>query len=156
VAAVLVVCVCYATAPFIAARRLADVPASGVISVSLIVVSLIYAPIAATTLPDRMPRINVTLSVLGLAFICTALAFVVFFKLIEEVGAARAGLITFANPVVAVALGAVFLDESITTATGVGFALVLVGCVLATRPPPTVDAGRAELEDGLRQLPVSD
>ncbi len=78
------------------------------------------------------------LAVLGLALICTGLAFVVFFRLIDEVGPARAGLITFANPVVAVALGAVFLDERITTATVVGFLLVIAGCWLATRPPPLV------------------
>ncbi len=135
VAEVLVVCVCYATAPFIASRKLADVASVGVIAVSLAIVTVIYAPIAAVSLPSHAPRINVILAVLGLAFICTGLAFVVFFKLIEEAGPARAGLITFANPVVAVALGAVFLDELITVATIVGFVLVLAGCWLATRPP---------------------
>ena len=136
VAEVLVVCVCYATAPFIADRRLADVPSSGVIAVSLALVTIFYAPIAAASLPSRMPRGTVILAVLGLAFICTGLAFVVFFRLIDEAGPARAGLITFVNPVVAVALGAVFLDELITVATVIGFVLVLAGCWLATRPPP--------------------
>ena len=82
------------------------------------------------------PRATVILAVLGLAFICTGLAFVVFFRLIDAVGPVRAGLITFANPVVAVALGALFLDEVITAATVIGFMLVLAGCWLATRPPP--------------------
>jgi drug/metabolite transporter (DMT)-like permease len=134
---VLIVVVCYATAPFLADRRLADVPSLGVIAVSLTIVTVIYAPIAATTLPTHAPRLNAVLAVLGLAFICTGLAFVVFFQLIDEVGPARAGLITFANPVVAVALGAVFLDELITVATVIGFGLVIAGCWLATRPPPT-------------------
>jgi drug/metabolite transporter (DMT)-like permease len=133
---VLIVVVCYATAPFLADRRLANVPSIGVIAVSLSIVTVIYAPIAATSLPSHMPRINVLLAVLGLAVICTGLAFVVFFRLIDEVGPARAGLITFANPVVAVALGAVFLDELITVATVIGFALVIAGCWMATRPPP--------------------
>lgn len=136
VAAVLVVVVCYATAPFIADRKLADVPSIGVIGVSLAIVSIIYAPIAATELPAEMPRGTVVLAVLGLAVICTGLAFVVFFALIDEIGPARAGLITFANPVVAVVLGAVFLDEVVTVATVIGFALVLAGCWLATRPAP--------------------
>jgi drug/metabolite transporter (DMT)-like permease len=134
VAEVLIVVVCYATAPFVADRKLADVPSLGVIAVSLCIVTVIYAPIAATSLPSHAPRINPILAVLGLAFICTGLAFVVFFRLIEEVGPARAGLITFANPVVAIALGAVFLDEVITIATVVGFMLVITGCWLATRP----------------------
>ncbi|MEO6126460.1 MAG: EamA family transporter [Ilumatobacteraceae bacterium] len=136
IAAVLLVCIGYAIAPFIAAHRLADVPSIGVIAVSLAVVSVIYAPIALTALPDHSPRVNVVLSVLGLAVICTGLAFIVFFRLIDEIGPARAGLITFANPVVAIALGSVFLDEVITVATVIGFGLVLAGCWLATRPEP--------------------
>ncbi len=145
VAMVLVVVVCYATAPFLADRRLSDVPSLGVIAVSLSIVTMIYAPIAAASLPAHAPSINAILAVLGLAFICTGLAFVVFFALIDEVGPARAGLITFANPVVAVALGAVFLDEIITAATVVGFLLVMAGCWLATRPPPVGSDVRDEL-----------
>ena len=145
VAMVLVVVVCYATAPFLADRRLSDVPSIGVIAVSLSIVTLIYAPIAATSLPSHAPSINAILAVLGLAFICTGLAFVVFFALIDEVGPARAGLITFANPVVAVALGAVFLDELITVATVIGFLLVMAGCWLATRPPPSPSGAIDEL-----------
>ena len=106
------------------------------IAVSLGFVTVLYAPIAGFSLPDHLPRGTVVLAVLGLAFVCTGLAFVVFFRLIDEVGPARAGLITFANPVVAVALGALFLDEVITVATVIGFVLVLAGCWLATRPPP--------------------
>ena len=145
VAEVLVVCVCYATAPFLAARRLADVPSIGVIAVSLSIVTLIYAPIAATSLPKHAPRINAVLAVLGLAVVCTGLAFIVFFKLIDTVGPQRAGLITFANPVVAVALGAVFLDELITMATVIGFVLVIAGCWLATRPVPATELEPVDL-----------
>jgi drug/metabolite transporter (DMT)-like permease len=147
---VFIVCVCYATAPFLADRRLADVPSLGVIAVALSIVTVIYAPIAATRLPPTAPSINAVLAVLGLAFICTGLAFVVFFRLIGEAGPARAGLITFANPVVAVALGAVFLDELITAATVVGFVLVIAGCWLATRPPPMPAA------DEMRLVPIGD
>ena len=70
---------------------------------------------------------------LALAFLCTAIAFVVFFKLIAAVGPARSTLITFVNPAVAVVVGAIVLDEEITATTVAGFALVLVGCWLATR-----------------------
>ena len=134
VALVVVVCVCYGTAPFIVERKLADVPSFGVIAISLSIVTVIYAPIAAASLPDHRPNINAVLAVLALAMVCTGLAFVFFFKLLEEVGPARAPLITFANPVVAVALGAIFLDEVVTRATLAGFALVSAGCWLATRP----------------------
>ena len=144
VAEVLIVVLCYATAPFIAARRLPDVPSLGVISVSLTVVATIYAPIAAFTLPDEAPGMKAVWSVLGLAVICTGIAFVVFFRLIAEIGPARAGLITFANPVVAIALGAAFLDEHITLSIVIGFLLVVAGCWFATRPP-TPAASTTEL-----------
>ena len=138
VAEVLLVCVCYATAPFIADRKLAGVSSLGVIAVSLTGVAILYAPIAWFSRPTEMPRMTAVWSVVALSVICTGLAFVVFFRLIAEVGATRAGLITFANPVVAIALGAVFLDELITIATVGGFVLVIAGCWLATKPPSPI------------------
>ena len=133
VAQVLLVCVGYATAPFIAARKLAGVPTLGVIAVSLASVTIVYAPLAWFARPDVAPPATAVWAVLGLATVCTGLAFVVFFALIAAVGPDRATLITFVNPAVAVVLGAVVLDERITAATVAGFALVLAGCWLATR-----------------------
>ena len=68
-----------------------------------------------------------------LAVVCTAVAFLLFFKLIDEVGPVRATVITYLNPAVAVALGVAFLNEPFTTGIVVGFALVLLGSALATR-----------------------
>lgn len=140
IAFVVVVCLCYGTAPFIISRKLADVPALGVIAISLSIVALLYLPIAALTLPAVAPSAGASASVVMLALVCTGLAFVVFFRLIDEVGAARASVITFVNPFVAVALGALFLDERLDLAIAGGFVLVLGGCWLATRPG-TPDAG---------------
>ncbi len=131
---VLLVCVCYATGPFIIARRLRDVPTLGVVAAALAAVALVTAPLAWFARPEDTPPANAWWSVVGLAVVCTGLAFIVFFALIEEVGPARSTLITFANPAVAVILGAVILDEDITLATIGGFVLVIAGCVLATRP----------------------
>ena len=137
---VLLVCIGYATAPFIISRRLGDVPDLGIVAVSLTAVALLYAPFAWLARPDDAPPGAAVLAVLGLAFICTAVAFVVFFRLIADVGPARATLITFVNPAVAITVGAVVLDEDVTVATGIGFALVLAGCFLATRHRPEVIA----------------
>lgn len=130
---VLLVCVGYATAPFIATTRLHDVPTLGVVAVSLTAVAIVYAPIAALTLPDDAPPAKVWWSLIALGLLCTALAFVVFFALIASVGPARATLITFINPAVAVVAGALVLDEKITGATIAGFVLVIAGCWLATK-----------------------
>jgi drug/metabolite transporter (DMT)-like permease len=138
IAEVLLVCLGYATAPFIASRRLADVPDVGVVAVSLSVVAIVYAPIALVTWPDETPPADAVLAVIALGILCTAIAFVIFFRLIAAIGPARATLITFVNPAVAVAVGAIFLDEEITATTLGGFALVLAGCWLATRRGPEV------------------
>jgi drug/metabolite transporter (DMT)-like permease len=60
----------------------------------------------------------------------------VFFALIDEVGPVRATVITYINPAVAVALGVLVRDEPLTRGILIGFALVLVGSVLATRRAP--------------------
>ena len=137
------VAVCYAVGPAILQRWLADLPSYGVIAASLAVTAVIYAPIAAFRLPDERPSTEALLSVLGLALVCTALAFVVFFALIAEVGPVRATVITYVNPAVAAVLGVAILDEHFTVGMGVGFVLVLLGSVLATRSaaasPPTLE-----------------
>jgi drug/metabolite transporter (DMT)-like permease len=140
VAEVLLVCVGYAGAPFIASRKLADVPDLGVVAVSLSAVALVYAPVAVVTWPDEAPPARAWLAVVALGVLCTAIAFVVFFRLIAAVGPTRSTLITFINPAVAVIVGATVLDEAITWATVGGFVLVLAGCWLATKHEPEVTA----------------
>jgi len=142
IAAVGVVAVCYAVGPAILQRWLADLPALGVIAASLAVTALVYAPIVGWSLPQEMPPAKVLWAVLALAVVCTAVAFVLFFALIGEVGPVRATVITYVNPAVAAVLGVTLLDEHFTVGMAVGFVLVLAGSVLATRPwePPGLPA----------------
>lgn len=132
-AEVLLTALGYATAPLIADRSLRDCPSLAVTSVCLTVTALIYTPAAAATWPSRMPSASATASLAGLAAVCTAIAFVLFFELIGEVGAARATVITYVNPAVAVVCGATFLSEPLTATIGGSFVLILAGSVLATR-----------------------
>jgi drug/metabolite transporter (DMT)-like permease len=131
----LVVAALYAIAPAMAARKLAHVPSMGVISGSLAVVAVLYLPATVLGLTPGLPSGKVIGSVLVLALICTALAFVLFFALIAEAGPVRATVITFVNPAVAVGLGLVVLDEPLTIGTIIGFPLVLLGSYWATRSP---------------------
>ena len=133
VLALAVVVVCYAVGPIILSRRLADLPGMGVIAVSLALAAVAYVPMGVRNAPSALPPAEAMWSVAGLAVVCTALAFVLFFKLIAEVGPARSTLITYVNPAVAVLLGVLVLDEAFTTATAVGFTLVLLGSVLSSR-----------------------
>ncbi len=130
------VAVCYAIGPIILSRRLNDVPALGVVAASLVIATILYAPFAALQWPSEMPSSHVVGSVIGLAVICTALAFLVFFALIAEVGPVRATVITYVNPAVAAVLGVSILSEQLTAGMLVGFTLILVGCVFATGRGP--------------------
>jgi drug/metabolite transporter (DMT)-like permease len=141
---VMLVCVGYSIGPFIVSRRLADVPSIGVVSVSLAAVAIVVAPLAWLARPSHAPPASAWAAVFGLAAVCTGLAFVLFFALIAEIGPTRATLITFANPAIAVVLGAVVLDESITLATVGGFVLVITGCWLATRAQALVVVANVE------------
>ena len=130
---VLMVATCYAIAPLIAARYLSDVPALPLTAVCLGFAALVYATPAAATWPDEMPSGRVLLALAGLAVICTALAFILFFALIREIGAARALVFTYINPAVALAAGVVVLHEPLTAWNIAALVLILAGCVLAMR-----------------------
>ena len=133
VAEVSLVAVAYAAGPIIIARKLPSLAAVGVIAVSLVLTALIYAPLALPQLPRAVPSGQVVLAVLILAVVCTALAFLLFFALIAEVGPIRATIITYVNPAVALLLGVAVLHEPFTLGAVVGFSLILAGSVLATR-----------------------
>lgn len=124
------VAVGYATAPIIMARHLSDLPSFPVVSAALLVSALAWAPYGLTHWPRHVAA-NGVASIVVLGLICTALAFVVFFALIAEIGPARSTVITYVNPAVAVALGLLLLGERFTAGMGIGFPLILIGSVLA-------------------------
>jgi drug/metabolite transporter (DMT)-like permease len=126
------VAVGYATGPVILARKLDAAPAMGVVAASLLVCAIGYAPWGLTHLPSGQLAATVWMSVIALGLVCTALAFVVFFALIRQIGPLRATVITYVNPAVAVVLGVSFLHESFGLATAAGFILTITGCLLAT------------------------
>jgi len=128
-----VVAICYAVGPAILARHLSGLPSVSVIAASLAICAVVYAPVAAVQWPRTVPTAGVLASVGVLALICTALAFLLFFALIAEIGPVRATVITYVNPAVAAVAGIVVLHERFTAGMGFGFVLVLVGSTLATR-----------------------
>jgi len=130
---VLLVAVCYATGPLIIARKLSELPSLGMTAVCLAFAAIIYAPLAAVDWPTAAPRATVLAALVSLGVVCTAIAFLLFFALIAEAGPARASVITYVNPAVAVALGIGILGERLTLAMAVSFVLILGGSVLATR-----------------------
>jgi drug/metabolite transporter (DMT)-like permease len=107
-----------------------------VVVASLAVTAVVYAPIAVTQLPPSPPSLSVIVAVAVLGVVCTAIGFIVFFALIREVGSTRATVITYLNPAVALALGIAVLGEPLTAGIAIGFVLIVLGSILATRRAP--------------------
>lgn len=124
------VAVCYAAGPVILTRWLADLSGLGVMSCALATSAVAFLPFGVLQWPAGASG-DAWASVLVLALVCTAVAFLLFVQLITEVGPTRATVITYVNPAVALALGVLLLDEPVTTGMVVGFPLILAGCVIA-------------------------
>ena len=141
--------ICYAIAPIVAGRTMPNVSGLSLSAVALAMVSVIYAPFAAFSLPaDIMkgPETGGWISIVVLGAVSSAFAFVLFFELIKHVGPRRATLITYLNLLVASVLGIVFLNEPLTTGILIGLPLVVVGSYLAgrDRPPNVARRNRAK------------
>lgn len=147
---VAIVVVCYAVGPFILSRRLVGVSSLGIMALSLTMTALLYAPVAIFGWPTDAPSSAALASIVILAVVCTAVAFLVFAELIREVGPVRSTVITYVNPAVAAVLGVLVLGETLTPAMLLGFALALAGSTLATRRPeaPEAEAVAIEVAEG--------
>jgi drug/metabolite transporter (DMT)-like permease len=148
-----VVVLCYATGPVILSRRLGDLPGIGVTASAITVTALAYVPVVLFRdgAPSTVPSAEVVWSVVLLGVICTAAAFIMLIALVAEIGPVRSTTITYINPAVAVAAGALILGESITLWTVAGFALVVTGSYFVNRrqrktEAPTVTVAAADLE----------
>ncbi len=126
----------YAIAPTIVAKHAGKVPSEGVISISMVMVAIVYA-IPAFSQPFQPGVVEATtdgwIALVVLGVVCSAIAFVVFFALIKEIGSTRATLITYPNTLIAILLGVLFLQEPLTPGMMVGIPLVILGSYFATR-----------------------
>jgi len=139
----------YALGPLIISRRLGELPSLDVVAVSLGACALLYAPVGIAQLPATMPSPAVLASVAVLGIVCTAVAFLLFFRLIAEVGPVRATVIAYVNPAIAVLAGVALLAEPFTLGTALGLVFILAGSWLATGPTRAVTPGADARDDRL-------
>lgn len=134
------ICLGYAIGPVILATKVRDVAGIAVVAGATGAIGLVWVPYAATHWPQQVSG-KTLLALAALSLACTVGAFLVFFELIKEIGAARATVVTYTNTAIAVSLGIVFLSEPLTTGIAIGFPLVLVGSYFATsaKPQPQVE-----------------
>ncbi|HEY0001655.1 MAG TPA: DMT family transporter [Actinoplanes sp.] len=142
---VLLAAASYAVATFLVQRTAGDVPPEALAGATTTISTLVLAPFALLSLPAQAVRVEAWASLGALGVLCTAVALLAFYGLIGLVGSNRAGLVTYVNPVVAVLLGVLLLNERIDASTAAGFALVAVGCWLSTRPAPAGETRRPDI-----------
>jgi drug/metabolite transporter (DMT)-like permease len=133
--AVIVAAIFYALSGFVVKRGYAGVPPVVTSLASVASSAILTLPLIAADPPTEVPGPLAILAVLILGVFGTALAFVLYYRLMADIGVGRAALVAYLIPGVALVYGATILDEAITPATVAGFALVLGGTVLAARRP---------------------
>jgi drug/metabolite transporter (DMT)-like permease len=104
---------------------------------------IVLLPFAAATVPREAPPLSVGLSALALALLCTAVAYLLYFRLVATVGPTATSTVTFLVPAFGVLFGVLFLGEPLGAGTLAGLGTILLGVALATgvRPAPPEKPG---------------
>jgi drug/metabolite transporter (DMT)-like permease len=131
-AAVMVGAIGYAIAPMLIKHKLGGIDPRAMMAGALAICTVLLTPGALLDLPHTLPSAGAIASVVVLGVVCTALGLVVLAILVREVGTGRAMVITYVNPVVAVALGVALLNERPGAGAFAGLALILLGSWLST------------------------
>lgn len=130
--AIAIVVLCFAAGPIVIVRYLRSLTVISLVTATVTMTALAYAPIGIAQLPASVsPSVMLAIAALGIG--STALAFVLFFALVGQVGPIRANLTTYLNPAVALLLGVLILGERLTAGVAVGFVLIASGSYLASR-----------------------
>ena len=122
----------YAIGPMVIKLGMGGLDSRAVMGASLLVAMVLLAPFAAVDTPTRTPTVGAWAAVVTLGVLCTAIAFVVYTLLIRQAGTSRATVITYINPLVAVALGVTLLGERPGPSALAGLLLILAGSWLST------------------------
>lgn len=130
--AVLGATLAYAVASVATKKHLSHIDSMTSAAGSLVFAAAALLPFAAFTWPGEAPGVIAWLSAVLLGVLCTGLAYVVFFRLIERIGSVGAVTATFLVPAFAMLWGALLLDEEITARMIAGTAIILVGTALTT------------------------
>ena len=130
----------YALSGFVVKRRFGALPPIATSFIAVTVAALLTLPPAVATAPRAVPGALAVGAVVVLGVLGTALAFVILYVLIAEVGPRRAQLVSYLAPGFALAYGAAILGEAVTVAAVAGLVLILGGVALASRPPPAPPA----------------
>ncbi len=130
---ILAAAACYAGGSYLVKGAYRGDPSLATSAIAVSVAAVLTAAPAAATAPTGGPGAGALAALLALGVTHTALAFVIFYKLIGEIGAGRANLVSYLTPAVALAYGALLRSEPVTPVDVLGLLLILGGVALASR-----------------------
>lgn len=128
--------VCYGFAGPYTKKHLTGLPAVAGAANTMLAAAVLLMPAALLTIPENMPPPGAWFAIASLAFLCSALAFVLYFQLIRNIGATQISAVTFLLPAFGIFWGWLFLGEKVTVPMLAGFVLVAIaaGLVLGIGP----------------------
>jgi drug/metabolite transporter (DMT)-like permease len=132
VGAMLAASLAYALGSVYAKLTFADFPPLAIAIGQLTTASVFVMPLAALSVPDQRPSAIVVLSVLGLALSSTAVAYMLYFRLISNVGPTSTSTVTLLVPLFGLLFGVLILDEPVGLGTLAGLVLILSSVTLVT------------------------
>lgn len=130
----------YASSAILVRERLGALPSIESAAWSITIAAAAFAIPAARSLPNTMPSTHVWESMLALGLLGTFVGFVCYYELLARVGAARATMVTYLLPPLAIGYGWLLLDEHVGIETLAAMTIVLVGVWVGTRARPALDA----------------
>src|ERR687890_663142 len=101
--------------------------------VALSVGALLTLPVAVITAPRELPGTRAVLAVVALGLLCTAVAFMLYYRLIDHIGEERASLSNYLTPAFALLYGVLLLSESLTIWAIIGLVLIISGAEITLR-----------------------
>ena len=139
IAMVIIASIGYAWAVTMITTKVPHIEPISINGVAMVFTAIVYLPFALIYAPDKAPSMEALSSVLALGLFPTAMAFILFFQLIKDIGTARGSLVTYLNTAFAVILGVIILREPFTLGIALGLPLVLIGSYFASRKTVTSD-----------------
>ena len=134
---ILIAAIGYAWAVTMVTSKIPHIEPISINAVAMVFTVIVYLPFLFLYMPDKVPSTEALGSVIILGLFPTALAFILFFQLIKDIGTARGSLVTYLNTTFAVLLGVIILNEPFTLGIAIGLPLVLIGSYFASRKTTT-------------------
>jgi len=138
VGACLLAAACYGLAAVYIRKRASQAKPAAIAGASQLCAGLLLLPLLPFDTPHGVITPAIIAYVLCLAFFCSAIAYLLYYRLIQDLGPTRALTVTFLMPIFGIFWGAIFLGESVTLAMIGGCALVVLGTAIVLFSPKPV------------------